>query len=130
MGGFKLLQDLPNRVPSPLSGDHDTGVEDQSQAGGFQGCRFRMISSTSAAKSESNVGAKPVSSSWAFASAMHSDTVRRYRFGSDSDNSGIPARSPDQPLYIVRVACEDHRFLTNGDYHHDGVNDICSSGLA
>ena len=72
-----LFQDLTDCVALPLSRDHDGRVEDQSHAGGFQGFRLRMISSISTAKSGSNAGLWPVSSSWAFASAMHSESVRR-----------------------------------------------------
>ena len=45
------------------------------------GLRLRMVSSTSAAKSGSSTGDFPVSSSCLFASAVHSEMVRRGRTG-------------------------------------------------
>jgi hypothetical protein len=71
------LEDLQDRLASPLGGDDDAGVEDYScHAGGFHGFRFLTMSSTSSAKSASKTGALPVSFSCAFASAMHSESVR------------------------------------------------------
>jgi len=68
---------LSTNCASPAFGsDNYAGVEDYSHAGGFHGLRFLMISSTSAAKSESRTGALPLSSSCALASAKHSESGR------------------------------------------------------
>ena len=53
-----------------------------------------------------------------------------FRFTSDRNDSDIAARNPDKAFYVLRVACENYRFLAKGYRHHDGVNDICGSGLA
>jgi hypothetical protein len=58
--GFEYL---PNGAAFTLSGDNYVRVEDQSHKAGVRGLRFWTISSMSAAKSGSNVGAWPVSSS-------------------------------------------------------------------
>ena len=49
---------------------------------------------------------------------------------SDGDDSHLTARSSDQSFYVIRVACENHRFVAKGYCHHNGVNDIRSSTLA
>ncbi len=48
-----LFEDLPNCASPAFGSDNYAGVEDHSHAGGSRGLRFLMISSTSAAKSES-----------------------------------------------------------------------------
>jgi hypothetical protein len=55
---------------------------------------------------------------------------RRLRRTSDGNHRDLAARSFDKPPYVIRVACENHRFLANRCRHHNGVNDICSSGFA
>jgi hypothetical protein len=45
-----LFEDLPDSVTTLLGGSHDTGIENQSRAGGFHGLRLLIISSTSAAQ--------------------------------------------------------------------------------
>jgi hypothetical protein len=77
VSGAYLFKDVSDVVAAAFGGNHDAGVENQSHAGGFQGWRLRMISSTSAAKSGSRTGDSPVSSSCLLASAMHSEMVRR-----------------------------------------------------
>ena len=54
----------------------------------------------------------------------------RLRYTSDSDDSDFAARSPDEPFYVVRVACENRSFLPKGCRHHNGVNDIRRFGHA
>jgi hypothetical protein len=54
----------------------------------------------------------------------------RFRYTSDSDHSDCVARSPDEPFYVVRIACENRSFLAKGRRHHNGVNDIRRSGHA
>ena len=49
---------------------------------------------------------------------------------SDGDDSGFAAGSPDEPFYVVWVACEDSSFLPKGGRHHDRVNDIRRFGHA
>jgi len=51
-------------------------------------------------------------------------------YTSDSDDSDRMARSPDEPFYVVWVACENHGFLAKGRRDHNGVNDIRRSGHA
>src|SRR5436309_3114122 len=51
-------------------------------------------------------------------------------YTSEGDYSELTPRSPDKPFYVIRVACENYRFLANGCRHHDGVNDIRSPSLA
>jgi len=46
------------------------------------------------------------------------------RYYSDSDDSDFAPRSPDEPSYVVRVACENRSFLPKGCGHHNGVDDI------
>src|ERR1700679_1253096 len=75
--GIHLFQDFSDGTASALGGDNDAGAEDYSHAGGFHGLRWLTSSSTSSAKSGSRTGALPVSSSWALASAMHSEMLRR-----------------------------------------------------
>ena len=72
-----LFGDVWDVVAAPLGCHHDAGVENQSHAGGFQGSRLRMISSTSVAKSESRTGDSPLSSSCFLAKWMHSEMLRR-----------------------------------------------------
>src|SRR5439155_4215468 len=48
-----LFEDLRNCASPAFGSDNYAGVEDHSHAGGSHGLRFLMISSTSAAKSES-----------------------------------------------------------------------------
>ena len=51
-------------------------------------------------------------------------------YTSDSDDSDFAAGSPDEPFYVVRVACENRGFLPKGCRHHNGVNDIRRFGHA
>jgi hypothetical protein len=61
----------------------------------------------------------------AFASAGASYLqIRRFRSTSDSDDSDVAARSPDEPFYVVCVACEDHGSLAKGRRHNNSINDI------
>ena len=46
------------------------------------------------------------------------------RYTSDSDDNDFAARSPDEPFYVVWVACENRSFLPKGCRHHNGVDDI------
>jgi len=48
----------------------------------------------------------------------------------DDGDSHLTARSSDESSYVVRVACEYHRFPAKSYCHHNGVNDIRSSALA
>jgi len=48
----------------------------------------------------------------------------RLRYTSDSDDSNFAAGSPDEPFYVVWIACENRGFLPKGCCHHHGVNDI------
>ena len=50
--------------------------------------------------------------------------TRRLRHTSDSDDGNVAARSPDEPFYVVCVACKNRGFLPKGCRHHNGVNDI------
>src|ERR1035438_2886643 len=54
----------------------------------------------------------------------------RLRYASDSDDSNFTARGPDEPFYVVRIACENRSFLPNGCSHNNGVNDIRRFGHA
>ena len=54
----------------------------------------------------------------------------RFRYISDSDHSDFAPRSPDEPSYVVWVACENDGSLANSYRHHNGVNDIRRSGHA
>jgi len=59
-----------------------------------------------------------------FAFADDVSSTDRFRYTSDSDDSDCVARSPDEPFYVVRTACENRSFLAKGRRHHNGVNDI------
>jgi len=54
----------------------------------------------------------------------------RFRYISNGDHSDFAARSPDEPFYVVWVACENHGFLAKSYRHHNGVNDIRRSSQA
>ena len=43
---------------------------------------------------------------------------------SDNDDNDFAARSPDEPFYVVWVACENRSFLPKGCGHHNGADDI------
>jgi hypothetical protein len=57
-------------------------------------------------------------------------SMDRFRYASDSDDCDCVARSPDEPFYVVRIACENRSFLAKGRRHHNGVNDIRRSSHA
>ena len=65
-----------------------------------------------------------------FAFADDVSWTDRLRYTSDSDDSDFAARSPDEPFYVVWVACENRSFLPKGCRHHNGVNDIRRFGHA
>jgi len=46
------------------------------------------------------------------------------RYTSNSDDGDFAATSPDEPFYVVWVACENRSFLPKGCRHHNGVDDI------
>src|SRR5271166_5366113 len=100
LAGLYLLEDLPDAVTSALGSDEDAGIEDYSHAGGFHGLRFLTISSTSAAKSGSRTGTFPVSSSCAFASAMHSES-NRPRAGSARTSSARITTMGSRPSMTI-----------------------------
>jgi hypothetical protein len=56
--------------------------------------------------------------------ASNSPIAYRVRYISDSHDSDFAARSPDEPFYVVRVACENRSLVPEGCCHHNGVNHI------
>src|ERR1019366_3960902 len=72
---------------------NETGIEDQSHDGGFHGLRLRMISSRSAANSESRTGDSPVSSSYFLANAIHSEIDRPRGTAGRTTATGAPPLS-------------------------------------
>ncbi len=46
------------------------------------------------------------------------------RFASDSHDCDFAPRSPTQPFYVVRVACENRGSLAKSDRHHNGVDNV------
>jgi len=54
----------------------------------------------------------------------------RLRYTSQSDDRDFAARRPDEPAYVVQVACENHSSMPQGCRHYNGVNNIRRLGYA
>jgi len=76
MSRLCLAEDVLNGLSSPLIGDKNACVENQSDAEVSRGLRFRMISSMSAAKSGSSTAEYPRSFARASIIAIDSEIVR------------------------------------------------------
>lgn len=75
-------------------------------------------------------GRKGISQQLRFGTRSTRIPEERFRYISDSDDRNFAARSPDEPLYVVWVACENRGSLAKGCRHNNGVNDIRRSGHA
>jgi len=53
---------------------------------------------------------------------------RPERRASDRDDGNFAASSPGEPFHVIRVAGQNHGFLSKGYRYHDSVNDIGGSG--
>jgi hypothetical protein len=62
--------------------------------------------------------------------SLSADPKELFHYLSDGDDSDLTAGSSDKSFYVIRVACENHRFQAKGHCHHNGVNDIRCSALA
>jgi hypothetical protein len=61
-------------------------------------------------------------------SEFHTRCRGCFSLTSDSHDCDFAPRSPDEPLYVVRVTCENRGFLAKSQRHHNGIDNVRRSG--